>query len=185
MNRASPSAAEARILWISANSANHGWLRTSSRVGLLCRLFSNRPRVAFKLLGTYACRSLCLPWRPYPRERTRNRVAHIWSGGQSLGRLHRRKVALCSEAGRLSHPDSRGRPLCRMASAEAPQEPHSSNRIRNRLLLTRVPKGSKLVSWGPMILERPKSTILRSVSSVASTMRMFSGLRSLWQIPKE
>jgi hypothetical protein len=30
-----------------------------------------------------------------------------------------------------------------------------------------------------MIFERPKSTILRSESSVPSTIKMFSGLRSL------
>ena len=45
--------------------------------------------------------------------------------------------------------------------------------------LTSVPNGSSEVSFGPMILERPKSTIFKSLESLLSAIRIFSGFKSL------
>ena len=48
-----------------------------------------------------------------------------------------------------------------------------------------VPKGSLLRSFGPMILERPKSMILTCDRSEVSTIIMLSGFRSRCAIPND
>jgi hypothetical protein len=49
----------------------------------------------------------------------------------------------------------------------------------------KVPNGSRLDSFGPIILERPKSTIFKLDLLSSETKRMFSGFKSLWATPKE
>ena len=70
-------------------------------------------------------------------------------------------------------------PPFRKVSIKGPQEQHKTIVKIKLESLTNVPNGSKLVSLGPMILERPKSTIFKSVSSLEVTIRMFSGFKSL------